>query len=55
VGLPGALAFVQLNGEAGVDVPWGSFLGTLAAVALLSPVAGWLVTPSRLPLTRRTT
>ena len=55
VGLPGALAFVQLNGEPGVDVPWGSFLGTLAAVALLSPVAGWLVTPTRLPLTRRAT
>ncbi len=55
VGLPGALAFVQMNGEPGVDVPWLSFLGTLAAVALLAPVAGWVVTPSRLPLTRRAT
>ena len=53
VGLPGALAFVQMDGLARVDVPWLSFLGTLAAVTLLSPVAGWLVTPSRLPLTRR--
>jgi putative ABC transport system permease protein len=53
VGLPGALAFVQMDGLARVDVPWLSFLGTLVAVTLLSPVAGWLVTPSRLPLTRR--
>jgi hypothetical protein len=53
VGLPAALAFVQLDGRAGVDVPWLSFLGTLAAVALLSPVAGWAVTPTRLRLTRR--
>ncbi len=55
VGLPAALAFVQMDGEAGVDVPWLSFLGTLGAVVALSPVAGWLVTPTRLPLTRRTT
>ena len=55
VGLPGALAFVQMDGHSGVDVPWLSFLGTLTAVALLSPVAGWVVTPSRLPLTRRAT
>jgi putative ABC transport system permease protein len=53
VGLPAALAFVQMDGETGVDVPWLSFLGTLAAVVALSPVAGWLVTPTRLPLTRR--
>ena len=53
VGLPSALAFVQMNGDRWVDVPWLSFLGTLAAVALLSPVAGWAVTPTRLRLTRR--
>ena len=53
VGLPAALAFVQMDGEAGVDVPWLSFLGTLGAVVALAPVAGWLVTPTRLPLTRR--
>jgi putative ABC transport system permease protein len=54
VGLPAALAFVQMNGEPGVDVPWLSFLGTLAAVVAVSPLAGWVVTPSRLTLTRRT-
>lgn len=53
IGLPGGAAFLQLDGRAGTDIPWPSFLGTAVAVVVLSPVAGWLVTPHRLRLTRR--
>ncbi len=54
VGLPSGLAFTQVDGLAGVDVPWLSSLGTVASVLVLGLVAGWVVTPSRLRLTRRT-
>ncbi|WP_346766225.1 FtsX-like permease family protein [Nocardioides sp. HDW12B] len=54
VGVPSGLAFTQVDGLPGVDVPWLSSLGTVASVLVLGLVAGWLVTPSRLRLTRRT-
>ncbi len=54
VGVPSGLAFTQVDGLPGVDVPWVSSLGTVASVLVLGLVAGWLVTPSRLRLTRRT-
>lgn len=54
VGLPSGLAFTQVDGLPGVDVPWLSSLGTVASVLVLGLVAGWVVTPSRLRLTRRT-
>jgi hypothetical protein len=44
----------QLDGRPGVDVPWMATVGTLVVVLVLAPVAGWLVTPSRLDLSRRT-
>ena len=52
--LPSGLAFTQVDGLPGVDVPWLSSLGTVASVLVLGLVAGWVVTPSRLRLTRRT-
>ncbi len=55
VGLPTGLAFTQLDGASGVDVPWLATAGTLAAVLVMAPLAGWVVTPSRLSLTRRAT
>lgn len=54
VGVPAGLAFTQVDGLPGVDVPWLSSLGTVASVLVLGLVAGWVVTPSRLRLTRRT-
>ena len=54
VGVPSGLAFTQVDGLPGVDVPWLSSLGTVASVLVLGLVAGWVVTPSRLRLTRRT-
>jgi hypothetical protein len=43
-----------VDGSAGVDVPWLATAGTLAVVLATAPLVGWLVTPSRLRLTRRT-
>jgi len=54
VGVPAGAALTQLDGLPGVDVPWLATAGTMLVVALAAPVAGWLVTPSRLRLTRRT-
>jgi putative ABC transport system permease protein len=55
VGLPAGMAFTQVDGLAGVDVPWLATVGTLAVVLVAAPTAGWVVSPSRLRLTRRTT
>ena len=55
VALPSGVAFTQLDGLRGVDVPWLATLATLAVVMLSAFLAGWLVTPSRLRLTRRVT
>lgn len=54
VAVPSGIAFTQVDGRAGIDVPWIGFLGTLAAVVAFSPLAGWVVTPTRLRLDRRT-
>ncbi|HET6561014.1 MAG TPA: FtsX-like permease family protein [Marmoricola sp.] len=54
VGVPAGAALTQVDGLAGVDVPWLATSGTLLVVLLAAPVAGWVVTPSRLRLTRRT-
>lgn len=52
-GAPTGMAFGQLDGLPGVDVPWPSVIGAAAVVLVLAPAAGWLVTPTRLRLTRR--
>ncbi|WP_148570821.1 FtsX-like permease family protein [Nocardioides caldifontis] len=54
VGLPAGVAFSQLDGVPGIDVPWLASAGTVAAVLVSAPLVGWLVTPTRLRLTRRT-
>jgi putative ABC transport system permease protein len=54
VGVPAGAALTQVDGLSGVDAPWLATAGTLLVVLLSAPVAGWLVTPSRLRLTRRT-
>ena len=54
VGVAAGTSLGQLDGLPGVDVPWAATAGTLVAVLVLAPVAGWLVTPSRLDLSRRT-
>lgn len=54
VGVPAGLALTQVDGLPGLDVPWLATLGTAAVVLAAAPIAGWLVTPSRLRLTRRT-
>jgi putative ABC transport system permease protein len=55
IALPSGVAFTQLDGLAGVDLPWLATGATLALVLAASLLAGWAVTPSRLRLTRRTT
>jgi putative ABC transport system permease protein len=54
VGAPAGAALTQVDGLPGVSVPWLATAGTLLVVVLSAPVAGWVVTPSRLRLTRRT-
>jgi len=54
LGVLAGVSLGQVDGLPGVAVPWGATAATLVAVVLLAPVAGWLVTPSRLHLARRT-
>ena len=54
VGVVAGACLGQVDGLPGVDVPWTATAGTLVVVLVLAPVAGWLVTPSRLDLSRRT-
>lgn len=54
IGVAGGIALGQVDGAPGVAVPWGTTLGALVLVALAAAAAGWLVTPGRLDLTRRT-
>lgn len=54
VGLSGGAAFLQLDGRDGTAIPWVGLVGTAVVVLAASPVAGWLVTPHRLRMTRRT-
>lgn len=53
VGLSAGAAFLQLDGRDGTQIPWVGLLGTAVVVLAASPVAGWLVTPHRLRMTRR--
>ena len=54
VGVVAGISLGQVDGLPGVAVPWAATAATLVAVLVLAPVAGWLVTPSRLDLSRRT-
>jgi putative ABC transport system permease protein len=54
VGVPAGAAVMQADGLPGVAVPWTTLLGTVIVVPLLAAAAGWVVTPSRLELVRRT-
>ncbi|QBX55559.1 FtsX-like permease family protein [Nocardioides seonyuensis] len=54
VGVAAGLAFAQIDGLPGADVPWLHLLGTVALVLPVSWLVGGIVTPSRFTLTRRT-
>lgn len=54
IGIAAGLALTQVDGVAGVALPWDTTLGTMGLVAVTATIAGWLVTPTRLDLTRRT-
>jgi putative ABC transport system permease protein len=54
VGVLAGACLGQVDGLPGVDVPWTATAATLVAVLVLAPVTGWLVTPSKLDLSRRT-
>ena len=54
VGVVAGMSLGQVDGLPGVAVPWAATAATLVAVLVLAPVAGWLVTPTRLDLSRRT-
>ncbi len=54
VGVVAGASLGQVDGLPGVAVPWTATAATLVVVLVLAPVAGWLVTPSRLDLSRRT-
>jgi len=54
VGLPSAASLMQADGLPGIEVPWLVIAAAVLVVPLLGAVAGWLVTPTRLPLVRRT-
>ncbi|MCD4525380.1 hypothetical protein [Nocardioides sp. cx-173] len=47
-------SLLQLVGTAGTPVPWAGLAVVVVGVPLLSAAVGWLVTPTRLALTRRT-
>lgn len=53
VGVPAGMAFTQVDGLPGIDMAWLASGGTAVTVLLAAPLVGWLVTPSRLRLTRR--
>ena len=54
VGVAAGLSLTQVDGLPGVVMPWLSTFGTLGVVTVAAAAAGWLVTPTRLTLTRRT-
>ena len=54
VGMPAGAAVLQVDGLPGLAVPWGLLAGVVLAVPALSALAGWVVTPGRLELVRRT-
>jgi putative ABC transport system permease protein len=54
IGLPAGVSLMQVDGVPGVQLPWWSVACTVLAVPPLAWCAGWLTTPGRLPLVRRT-
>ena len=54
VGVAAGLSLTQVDGLPGVVMPWLTTVGTLGVVTVAAGIAGWLVTPTRLNLTRRT-
>ncbi|WP_193612000.1 FtsX-like permease family protein [Nocardioides lijunqiniae] len=54
LGAAGGASLLQLVGTPGTPVPWAGLAVVVAGVPLLSTAVGWLVTPTRLSLTRRT-
>ncbi len=54
IAVPAGLSLTQVDGVAGFVVPWSTLLGTLLVAPLFAALAGWLVTPTRLSLVRRT-
>jgi putative ABC transport system permease protein len=53
IGLPAGLSLTQLDGLDGVQVPWVAAGATVLLVPLVTALAGWVVTPTRLTLVRR--
>ena len=53
VGVPSAASLMQADGDPGLAVPWLMIPAALLVVPLLAAAAGWVVTPTRLPLVRR--
>jgi putative ABC transport system permease protein len=53
VGVPAAASLMQADGLPGIAVPWLVIPAALLVVPLLAAAAGWVVTPTRLPLVRR--
>ncbi len=52
IGVPGGLAFGQLDGSAGVTIPTWTWLVSVS-LPVLSGIGGYLVVPTRLTLVRR--
>ena len=53
VGLPAGAALMQVDGAPGTPIPWLMLLA-VPLIPLLAWVAGWVATPTRLTLVRRT-
>lgn len=54
VGSVAGASLLQVMGTPGVPVPWLSLLAIVVAVPVLAAAVGWVVTPSRVGLVRRT-
>lgn len=53
VGLPAGAALMQVDGAPGTPMPWLMLLA-VPLIPLLAWAAGWVATPTRLTLVRRT-
>jgi putative ABC transport system permease protein len=53
IALPSGASLMQIDGLPGTPTPWRTILTVLLALPLLACSAGWLTTPSRVPLNRR--
>lgn len=54
IAAPAGVSISQVDGLAGTAVPWATLLGTVVVAPLFAAAAGWLVTPTRLSMVRRT-